>query len=112
MNETRKREPNEDDRISVVHSREEDSPRAENDVGLDEEPLTEEDLETSEEEKDEAMELDPGKPIKRARPTDEPADIFPRSERSGDEVAAVDQPDADTLAEYEREAERDRRKPA
>lgn len=90
-----------DDRISVVHSRKEDDfPRGEIVPGLDEDdgarpaPLPSE--------KDESMNLEADPPLRKPVPTDEPADISPLSIVEEHQVGAAKHSDADTMAEYER----------
>ena len=100
-----------DDAISVVHSREEDSPREEQDRDPDLAPEgVTEDPEVLERRADESMELDADVARKRGRASDEPADIFPLSEREEDQVAAVDHPDSATLRKYLEKVAKEERK--
>lgn len=92
------------DRISVVHSREEDSPRTESllEVNPDFEALRDPSLF---DERDEGAHLEAEGVLRRPMITDEPMDIMPSSEVSGEGIGATEHSDEATLASYEKEAD-------
>jgi hypothetical protein len=99
-----------DDRVSVVGTNGDESPRRESAVEVDEE---EEDFEASVEpdyrnqQLDETMDLDP-----RSVPTqhtDHPADISPRTIRDEAEIGLSLKTDKELMADYENRAAEDRR---
>ena len=90
--------------IGVVSS-DEESPRRETEVDEDDEREA-----LFGPEKDEGIRFE--EPLQVPVPTDRPLDISPREESDGRGLGMVDQPDAATIAEYERgeeEIRRDRR---
>lgn len=87
--------------IRVVSSGEE-NPRRETEVDPDEERVS-----LLGPEKDESIELEA--PLRVPHPTDAPLDITPVDESDGQGLGLVDKPDSETIAEYERSEEEERR---
>ena len=97
-----KSEETKDDQISVVHSRETDSPRTETEVDAEDLARGMRDPDFLSGEKDEGAGLTAEGVVRPVADPDLPLDIQPMGEVSGEYAGVVDHSEQATLGEYER----------